>query len=310
MTKQSAYVGGEAARDGSPLDGLGGRLDRWGPKPAPSEEAKDTAAAGQDADAEIDAELDAEDAARVANMRRLGLADPETAEKAPAATLASVEKELADVTARMKTARGAEFNALDRRQLELIQTRLDLQAGKAPATDAEGETEAAEDSTDEGAAELSPAETKLAKLQEELAAIRELRKTDAKAFAKEATQSRERELIAEIETVELGTYVGADIAGEVRDAWSGQGGVAANLVNVTGLVKSLQASGVGEAFGTEFDALPTAARLAVMQHFGVAGGSLSAKRAAVEKVLSGQDLAAVQRFWETWGAAVTKGLVR
>ena len=278
----------------------------------PSVTAQDLAHLDSDA-ADIDAELDAEFAQRATAMRRAGFSDEEVrrlagepAGKAP--SRASLETRLAEIRALRQTDMKRYLSAeIQAEELSLIAS---IEMGNAGATETDGEVE--DDATEEEP-EPTAAETKLAELQEELAAIQGLRKSDPKAYAKEETQARERELLGEIEATTLSIYFGEDVAPALRDRWQDQGGVEARAGAAAGMANLLRSSMSDEeaaSFGAALDQLPPKVQVEIIDQFSVPGGSLTKKREAIDKALSGADLVAAQNFWDTWGEQITKGLVR
>jgi hypothetical protein len=158
---------------------------------------------------------------------------------------------------------------------------------------------------------LSPAETKLAKLQEELAEIRSKARA-LKGAERDALEARERELLAEVEVAEAGLYVGEDVAPALVATWGQQGGVVHHVGVLAGMVRSISGAlddaGRG-AFVADLEALPAAVRKLTYEQFSVAGGSLKARLDAIEKGLTGADLAAAQAFRAKHGEALRRGLV-
>jgi hypothetical protein len=270
------------------LPALGGRLT---PGTAGQEEAvSEDRVIAQDAHIEADAELNTE---------------PEP--KPPQVSLAAVERELARI-AEMRRTDARNYwrdEALQQRERDLIGQRLRLQAGKAPAT-AEAITDEPEES------ELSGAEQRLAELNDDLADVREKQRT-ARGAQRDALDTRELELLQEIEETDLGRFLGADVAGDVRRMWGEQGGVLPRLNTFAGFATSLRESlgDEAEAFGSEFDGLPKSVRLAVFDHFSTDDAvGLSRRLDMVEHGLTGADLAAAQGFRAKWAEHLKRGLVR
>jgi predicted transcriptional regulator len=313
MTKENTSAGGVLIRSGR---GWSPREDGWNqaadPQPAPAAPA---ATPARDA---INDELDREASDRAAALRKAGLTDEEigrhtgaTGKPQAAPAQASLQARLDEVRA-MRTSRPKDYWSapIQEAERELIAAIERSKSGKVAPAKTEDAGEGSDPAT--GEAEPTATEAKLAELREELDQIAEARKADRKRYDERA-QQRERELLAEIETVELGRFIGQDIASDVRETWGDQGGVEARLGVVAGMVRSLTESFTPEqtqAFGTEFDRLPAAARVQILDHFSVSDGSLSARRAAIERSLSGTELSAVKAFWSKWGSAVEKGLVR
>jgi hypothetical protein len=315
MTKENTSAGGELIRSGR---GWSPREDGWNqaadPQPAPAAPA---ATPARDA---INDELDREASDRAAALRKAGLTDEEigrhtgaTGKPQAAPAQASLQARLDEVRA-MRTSCPKDYWSapIQEAERELIAAIERSKSGKVmPA-----KTEDAGEGSDPATGEEKPtaAETRLAALRSEIEEVKELRKTDRRAYDKnEALQQKERELLAEAEVAEIGLYLGEDVAAEVREMWSEQGGVEARIGTLAGMVRSISGALSTEdttAFGSEFDALPARARVTIMDHFSTDGGSLSARRAAIEKSLSGADLAAVKAFWGKWGVAIRAGLVR
>jgi hypothetical protein len=292
-------------------DGFPGGIGRWtsGDAGLKTPEASMTKQAAAEVEiSEVDRELDAEAASRAAELKRLGASDEEIERHAGksaaqrAVSLASVERELAEVTAKMKTARGAEYNQLDKRQLELIEA---LQAKSEMATPAQ-EPEADDGDGEEEPGETTAAESRLAKIDDELTAIAEKRAT-VKGAERDKLDERERELLQERMVFEVGTYIGEDVAGEMVGYLEAHGGVAEGMGVLAGLVKGSEA---GAETWADFDAMPKGVRVVVMQHALAHNGSMRRLEESIEKALTGSDLQAYKAWRDRHGQTIRAGLVR
>jgi hypothetical protein len=302
--REDGFPGGLGRLTPGTVDSAGNPIDAQRSRAAPAKTEVDA----------IDAELDAEQAQREQRMRRLGFTDAEISNQRGAAgepksvpSLTSVEKELAALAEMRKSGDRAYWNSENQaKELRLLEQVQAAKSGKAPS-ESEGETAGEQDEDGEPTA----ADARLAKIDDELAALQEKRQ-GVKGAERDKLDARERELLGERETVDLGRFIGDDVATTMRDRWADQGGIEARLGVVAGMVRSLSESmspAEVTEFGSSFDALPAKVRVAVLDQFSIDGGSLSARRAAIEKSLTGADLAAVQKFWSRWSNAVQKGLV-
>jgi hypothetical protein len=184
--------------------------------------------------------------------------------------------------------------------LETLQASADGRAALAAARSARRPAPAASE------AKPTAAETRLTEIDEELAALQDQRR-NAKGAERDRIDEKERTLIAEAEVVEVGALLGDDVVGDMVPYLSAHGGVQAGVKALAGLVKG---SGAGAETWADFDGLPAAARTTIMQVALAGNGSLSGIEKAIERQLSGSDLAAYRAWVGKHGDQIRAGLRR
>jgi hypothetical protein len=257
---------------------------------------------------DLDRELDAEMAAKAAALRKAGMADEEIQRHvgdARAPSMASAEARLDEIRRLRKTdPKKYRSDPIQAEELRLIGQLSAAKESKAPpaATEAKTDEEQAE------AATPTAAETRLAEIDEELAAIAGQRRS-SKGAARDALDAKERELLQEATVVEVGGLLGADVAPEMASYLEAHCGVQAGVKALAGLVKG---SGAGLEAWQEFDSLPATARTTIMQVALSGNGSLSGIERAIEKALaaSARDLAAYKAWRDRHGEQIRAGLTR
>jgi hypothetical protein len=283
-------------------------MDAAKPPVARAEKAPAPAAKPDAASSSIDDEIDQEGRTRAAELRRLGFDDAAIERHvgragAPSATLADVEKELAELAALRKTDQRKYLSTeTQARELALIQLKQHIKAGKAPSVSA------AEAIATKEEAEPKAAEARLAAIDAELAELQDQRR-NAKGGERDRLDAKERTLLQEATVVEVGGLLGADVAGDMTEYLSAHGGVGAGIKSLAGLVNG---AGAGIETWQAFDAMSPKVRTTVMQHALAHNGSLSRLDASIEKALSGSgsDLAAYKAWRDAHGEVIKAGLVR
>jgi hypothetical protein len=214
---------------------------------------------------------------------------------AKATSRASIEAELAELRKlRQSDPRRYWSSETQARELELLQAR----DGKVETAEAEGETK------DEAEPASATTETgEIAALEEELIKVVEAQRA-AKGTELDRLEARELEIHGAIEMAEARMYLG-DAAEPVLELWRQSGTVPVRfeaLVRTVGAAKAKLGS-EADAFAASIDALPLAARVALMDHCSVADGNPVKQAEAAVRALSGNDKTAAQAWLSRWRGA-------
>jgi hypothetical protein len=257
--------------------------------------------------AKLKAGWSAEDAARHMGLTSAELRELQgtagAAKPAPeVASRASTEKQLADIRAlRRSNPKMYWTDAVQARELSL------LQALNGDGTTVAPPPKTAEPTTEQRQQQAEPesGDPKIAKLDDELAKVKEAQRT-ARGAELDRLEARELEIHSEIQRVEANAFLGEDAAPLILDRWNQAGGVEARFAALVGNIKAVRGmlGDQADAFAASLDGLPLAFRVNLMDHASVADGDLIKQARAAMRGLEGSDLAKAQAWFEQWRGVI------